>query len=162
MQKIELYENKVLKLINVLSRKIPQKESFSQAKQMQILQNWVKNKGYETFGPIIFYSSSIKSLGKEDFPIIDTKVMVQLKQNVIALDSAYLFQEEVRIVNCLFVHFNDTVDNLQYAMNKLMLFAYENDIKLTGESYMVLLKQEGSSMLADIFMPAKIKTEEIL
>lgn len=60
MPQIEFRENKILKLNNVLSRKVPEKEIMNQEKQVQMLINWVKAKGYETVGPLIFYSSGVK------------------------------------------------------------------------------------------------------
>lgn len=53
--------------------------------------------------------------------------------------------------------FNDNAEKLQYANMKLQVFAYENDIEMTGETYMVLIKQEENNLLADVFMPIKAK-----
>ncbi|MDR3318953.1 MAG: hypothetical protein LBS99_05890 [Clostridiales bacterium] len=79
MPQIEFRENKVLKLTNVLSRKIPTAELFSQNKQITMLQNWVKAKGYETMGPLILYSGGITGADGDNNPIIDSRIMVQLK-----------------------------------------------------------------------------------
>jgi hypothetical protein len=46
-------------------------------------------------------------------------------------------------------------DKLQFASMKLQLFAYENDLELTGESYIIFIKQEENNLLADVFMPVK-------
>ena len=46
MPKIEFRENKILKLINVLSRKIPENELFAQDKQIAIAKGINKAKGY--------------------------------------------------------------------------------------------------------------------
>ena len=51
MPQIEFRENKVLKLTNVLSRKVPEKELLNQDKQIVMLMNWIKAKGYQTVGP---------------------------------------------------------------------------------------------------------------
>jgi hypothetical protein len=154
---IEFRENKILKLVNVLSRKVPETELFSQDKHLFMLQSWLKAKGYETLGPLIMYSSGIIGVDAENKPIIDSSVMVQLKQNSIRLEVPYRFEKEIRIENCLLARFNGNAEKLQFATNKLTLFAYENDIELNGETYIVLIEQNEHSLLADVFMPVKVK-----
>ena len=157
MPQIEFKENKVLKLINVLSRKVPAKELFLQDKQIIMLQNWVKAKGYETQGPLIMYSSGIKDMDGEE-PIIDSMLMVQLKNSSVRLEIPYSFEKEIRIENCLMARFHDEPEKMRFAINKLTLFAYENNIELTGETYIILINEEDKKMAADIFMPVKNRT----
>lgn len=154
MQKIEFRENKVLKLINVLSRPVPVEDLMNQDKQVMMLQNWIKAKGYESLGPLIMYSSGIKGM-EGDKPIVDSRIMYQLKNNNIRLELPYRFEPEIRIENCLMARFNDKADKMQFATQKLTLFAYENDLELTGETYIVFIKQTEESLLADVFMPVK-------
>lgn len=73
------------------------------------------------------------------------------------LEIPYRFDKEISIENCLMARFNDNAEKLQYANMKLQVFAYENDIEMTGETYMVLIKQEENNLLADVFMPIKAK-----
>jgi len=155
MPQIEFRENKILKLVNVLSRKVPSSELFAQDKQIAMLQSWIKAKGYESQGPLVLYSSGIKGIDSENKPIIDSSVMVQLKQSNVRLEIPYHFEKELRIENCLMARFNDKSDNLQFAVQKLSLFAYENDLELTGETYMILISQDENTMSADVFMPLK-------
>jgi hypothetical protein len=155
MPQIEFRENKVLKLVNVLSRKVPNSELFSQDKQIAMLQSWIKAKGYESQGPLVLYSSGIKGVDSENKPIIDSSIIVQLKESNVRLEIPYHFEKELRIENCLMARFNDESEKLQFAVQKLTLFAYENDLELTGETYMVLISQNEKTMSADIFMPLK-------
>ncbi|MDR3293729.1 MAG: hypothetical protein LBT20_06500 [Clostridiales bacterium] len=155
MAKIEFRENKILKLTNVLSRKVPEAELFSQNKQIAMMDNWIKAKGYETQGPLIMYTGCVKGVDGDGKPIIDARVMIQLKTDKVRLELPYKFEQEKRIEHCLFARFNDEAEKLQFATNKLTLFAYENDLELTGETYMVFVKEEGSKLLADVFMPLK-------
>lgn len=155
MPKIEFRENKILKLTNVLSRKVPAGEILNQDRQVQMLMNWIKAKGYETVGPLILYSSGVTGIDAENNPIIDSRIMVQLKQSEIRLEIPYRFEKQVRIENCLFARFQDKGEYLQYATNKLSLHAYENDRELTGETYIVLIESTEEKMMADVFMPLK-------
>lgn len=155
MPQIEFRESKILKLNNVLSRKVPSEELFSQDKHILMLQNWIKAKGYEAQGPLILYSGGVKGIDSENKPIIDSRIMVQMQQSTIRLEIPYRFDKEIRIENCLLARFNDKADKMQFATNKLTLFAYENDIELTGETYIIIVKQENEIIMADIFMPVK-------
>ena len=157
MPKIEFRENKILKLINVLSRKIPENELFSQDKQIAMLQSWIKAKGYESMGPLITYSGGVKGVNSDNTPIIDSRLMIQLKSSNVRLELPYHFEKEIRIENCLMARFFDDGEKLQFAISKLTLFAYENDIELTGETYIIFVNQEGNKVLADVFMPVKSK-----
>ena len=155
MPQIEFRVNKVLKLTNVLSRKVPEKELLNQDKQIVMLMNWIKAKGYQTVGPLIMYSTRITGVDAEGQPIIDSRVMIQLNTNNVRLELPYRFEKEMRIANCLLARFNDEADKLQFATNKLTLYAYENDLELTGETYIILMEQQENKLFADVFMPLK-------
>jgi effector-binding domain-containing protein len=156
--KIEFRESKVLKLMNVLQRPVPMEELMNQGKYIAMVENWVRAKGYEAQGPLIVYSSGIKGMDG-DTPIIDSYIMVQLKNNMVRLEIPYKFEKEIRVENCLMARFNDSPENMQYATQKLTLFAYENDLELTGETYMIFVHQAEDKVMADIFMPLKNKSE---
>lgn len=156
MPQIEFRENKILKLTNVLSRKVPEKELLNQDKQVGMLMNWVKAKGYQTIGPLIMYSTGITGVDSEGQPVIESRIMIQLNTSNVRLELPYRFEREVRVTNCLLARFNDEADKLQFATDKLTLYAYENDLELTGETYIVLMKQEENRVYADVFMPLKL------
>ena len=153
MPQIEMRENKVLKLTNVLSRQVPSREFLNQDKQVQMMMNWIKAKGYATMGPLIIYNSGIKGVEADGEPIMDARIMIQLKTAAVRLELPYKFEKELRVPDCLLARFNDAPDKLQFATNKLTLYAYENDLEITGETYMVLMNNTDSSILADVFMP---------
>ncbi len=155
MPKIEFRENKTIKLINVLSRKVSVAEIANQNKQIQMLMNWIKAKGYEKVGPIIMYTTQIQGVDAENNLIVDSRIMVQLKNGIVRPEEPYYFENELKIKNCLMARFYDDGEKLQFALNKITLFAYENDVELTGETYMVILNQEEQKLMADIFMPKK-------
>ena len=81
--------------------------------------------------------------------------MMQLQNNDVRLEFSYYFDKEIKISNCLLARFNDNYEKIQFATQKLTLFAYENDLELTGETYTVVLHNEDNNVLADVFMPIK-------
>lgn len=155
MPQIEFRENKVLKLTNVLSRKLPTDEIAHQDKQIVMLINWIKAKGYQTVGPLILYSTGVTGEDADGAPIVDSRIMIQLNTSDVRLELPYHFEKELRITNCLMARFDGEAEKLQFATNKLILYAYENDLQLTGETYIVLMEQQEQTLLADIFMPIK-------
>ena len=155
MPSIEFSTLKSLKLTNVLSRKVPSEDLLNQNKHIQMLTNWIMAKGYEAYGPLIFYSSGIKGVDGDGHPIVDSSLMVQLRQSNVRLELPYAFSKEVRVRNCLYARFKDNAEKLQFATNKLTLYAYENDIELTGETYIIIMEQNEQTMFADVFMPIK-------
>ncbi len=151
--KLEQRNNKTLKLNSVLSKIIPSTELFNQDKHINMMQNYIRSKNLSPLGPLIMYSSGLKGLDSDNNPIIETRLMIQLKQSSVSLQDGYLFDKEIKVKNCNMVRFNDKQENLQYATQKLTLYAYENDITLTGESYTIFIKEEDDKLLADVFMP---------
>ena len=153
--KLDFRENKTLKINNPIIREIPLEELNSIDKYVGMMKNYVEIKGFKIIGPLIQYSSGIKGIDKDNNPIIENKIILQLHQSGIKVEEPYITSDTLKIENCLFCRFNDTQDNLQYAISKITLFAYENDIKLTGESYIVLIENKDNVILGDVFMPIK-------
>jgi hypothetical protein len=160
MPKIEFRENKTLKLTNVLSREVPATELLSQNKQVLLLQNWLKTKGYETVGPLIFFTATQAGVTAPEELDVRSKIMIQLNTCNVRLESPYFFRKELRIENCLMARFADKAEKLQFAMQKLSLYAYENDLELTGDTYVIIAKQTADFLNADVFMSVKGKIED--
>ncbi len=80
------------------------------------------------------------------------KLMVQLKNPIHNIDKPYEFKSQIRITNCLFGRFSEKEENLQFAYSKLQVHAFENDIKLKGDSYTVFVNKNEEKLVADVFM----------
>ncbi|MDR3022102.1 MAG: hypothetical protein LBU60_05480 [Clostridiales bacterium] len=154
MPKLEFKEKMNLTLNYVLSRKIPVKEVFGNGKQVEMLQNWIKAKGYHIQGPLIMYSGGIKGTESDGTPIVESKLLTQLKEGKIKAEYPYKFEQQIRLEKCLYVRFCDKKDRFQFASMELQLYAYKNDVLLTGEMYTVLIEDK-EIMIADVFMPVK-------
>jgi len=75
-----------------------------------------------------------------------------LKSPIHNVETSYELKNQIRITNCLFARFNEKEENLQYVYSKLQLYAFENDIKLKGDSYTVFVENKDGKMIADVFM----------
>lgn len=150
IEKIIVRENKTLKLNNVLIRTISANELLDINQISYMMDSYIKSKGNSTIGPMINYTSTeIDESGEANIII---KIMVQLKNSIHSIEQPYELKSQIRITNCLFARFTEKEENLQFAYQKLGVYAFENNIKLKGDSYTVFVKQEEGIMIADIFM----------
>lgn len=150
IEKIIVKENKTLKLNNVLIREVSQNELMDIKQITYMMDSYIKAKGNSTIGPMINYSSAE---GNENGQVkLVIKIIVQLKNPIHNIDKPYEFKQQIRITNCLFARFTEKEENLQFAYSKLGLHAFENDIKLKGDSYTVFVNKDEDKIMADVFM----------
>lgn len=150
VEKISIRENKTLKLTNVLIRELSENEIIDIDKVNYMMDSYIKSKGNYPVGPMINYSNlKVDENGQAKISI---KIMVQLKNPIYNVEAPYEINKELRISNCLFARFNEREENIQFAYQKLGVYAFENDIKLKGDSYTVFVNKEEENIVADIFM----------
>ncbi|VYU29246.1 hypothetical protein [Clostridium tertium] len=150
IEKIAIRENKTLKLNNVLRRNVSENELIDIDKISYMMESYIKSKGNSTLGPMINYSAV--EVDESGNPKMIIKLIVQLKNPIHSVENPYEFKSQLKITNCLFARFTEKEENLQFAYQKLGIHAFENDIKLKGDSYTVFVKQEEDNIVADVFM----------
>ena len=150
VEKISIRENKTLKLTNVLIRELSENEIIDIDKISYMMDSYIKSKGNSTIGPMINYSNlEVDENGQAKISI---RIMVQLKNPIYNVEDPYELKKELKISNCLFARFTEKEENIQFAYQKLGVYAFENNIKLKGDSYTVFVKKEKENIVADIFM----------
>ncbi|MGH4118642.1 hypothetical protein [Clostridium sp.] len=153
IEKIVVKENKILKLNNVLIREVSQNELIDIDKITYMMDSYIKSKGNSTVGPMINYSAVEGDENGQ--PKIIIKIMIQIKNPIHNIEKPYELKNQIRVKNCLFARFTEKEENLQYAYSKLGLFAFENNIKLKGDSYTVFVNKNEEELVADVFMELK-------
>lgn len=114
------------------------------------MESYIKSKGNTMIGPSINYTTvKVDESGQAKVVI---KLMGQLKSPIHNVEPPYELKNQIRVSDCLFARFNEKEENLQFAYSKLQLYAFENDIKLKGDSYTVFVDNKEGKLVADVFM----------
>ncbi len=152
-EKIIIKENKTLKLTNVLIRDVPQLELMDSQKLLHMMHAFILSKNKMSTGPLIQYSSV--KVDENGQPNLVTKFMIQLVDGINE-EAPYEFKTMIKQENCLFSRFEEKEESLNFAYQKMSVYAFENNIKLRGDSYTVFVdRKEDGFIVADIFMPLK-------
>ena len=151
MNEIKVAENKTLKLTNVLSRVVRPEELANLPVILTQMQNFMKSNGVQPIGPLV---QAIKaSTGPDQMP--EMYMMQQATQMIPNMEPGYHMDAVLRVKNCLYAHFTGPLSYNQLATAKLQVLAFENDIKLTGDSYTIYVNQDDDDAVIDVFMETK-------
>ena len=151
MNEIKVAENKTLKLTNVLSRVVRPEELASLPVILTQMQNFMKSNGAQPIGPLV---QAVKAgTGPEHIPEIH--MMQQATQMIPNMEPGYHMDAVLRVKNCLYAHFTGPLAYNHLATSKLQVMAFENDIKLTGNSYTIYVNQDEDDGVIDVFMETK-------
>lgn len=149
-EKIQLSNNKVLKLTNVLISEIDVKEIESLEKEVLRMDNYLRNKGAQPVGPLIQYTNV------EQEEIDGVKLIVKLlrQSNIFVhnVEAPYKMESVIRVKNCLYARYTGEESKLKFAYDKINLMAFEEDIPLKGDSYTVFVANNDDIITADVFM----------
>ena len=142
--------NKTLKLTNVLIAKMTAEDMQDMA-FAEKMENYIKSKGYQPIGPLVQYAGVEQGeSGEPDFAI---RMLRQANGYINHAEPPYTMESVLRVPNCLYLRFIGPQDKLNIAYSKLTVYAYEEDIPLTGSSYTVFVNQlENEDIVADVFM----------
>lgn len=142
--------NKTLKLTNVLVTKMTA-EDMQDMVFAEKMENYIKSKGYQPIGPLVQYTGV--QLGENGEQELVVRMLRQANGYINHTESPYTMESVLRVPNCLYLRFIGPQEKLNIAYSKLTVYAYEEDIPLTGSSYTVFVNQlENEDIVADVFM----------
>lgn len=152
--KIEVILSRTIKLTNAVFKELylSDEDNFIQI-EVNKIDNYIKAKGSQPFGPVIQLNKAfVNEQGEMDFKVI----LIRQSQNFINHIESPLYIESVfREKDCLYTRFIGKESDLKFAYNKLALYAYEEEIQLTGSSYTVFVDRFDDQVIIDVFMPKK-------
>lgn len=150
MRNIELNRNKTLKLTNAVIYTISEADFENLNLIVEKMENYIKAKGYMPMGPLIQYSGTkINENGELDIVV---KLIRQSSGYINHVEAPYTCEPVMRIRNCMYVRYTGPESMLKFAYDKINLTAFEEDIKLKGDSYTVFVNQVDDDIIADVFM----------
>ncbi|MCJ1977080.1 hypothetical protein [Pseudolactococcus paracarnosus] len=152
MEKITIQNGKVLKLANVLIKKLYSVTLLELDEAINQMMQFIDVTGIQTCGPLITHVKGTYVTASGEVSV-DYDIMIQ----TIGLThiAGYDVKETYKTGKCLYTHFDGVVDDFHFAQNKLALYAWENEILTTGEEYIVYMENDGFHLIADIFRPLK-------
>jgi len=150
MNKLQLSENKALKITNVLIKELTEDDFSSFVKVVEQMDNYIKSKGYKPMGPLIQYSMTrVSEQGEIDVVI---KLMRQADNYINHIEQPYKMVSVLSVKNCMYVRYTGPESKIKFAYDKINLTAFEEDISLIGDSYTVFVNQVDDNIIADVFM----------
>ena len=164
MKRIDVQQNKTLRLDNVLIKNIFQVSTLSEDENDLIyndisleteiakMNNVIRMNGAIPIGPLIQYSGA-KQICDGDTHI-KLCLMIQSDRYLNNLKNPYEMQSSLVVKNCMYVRFTGFEDDISYAYEKIRIEAYEWGVKLKGNSYTIYLGSDKDTgmITADIFM----------
>ena len=151
MNEIKVAENKTLKLTNVLSRAVQPEELANLPVILTQMQNFMKSNGVQPIGPLV--QAIRMGTGPDHVP--EMYMMQQATQMISKMEPGYHMDAVLRVKNCLYAHYTGPLSQSQLASAKLQIMAFENDIKLTDNSYTIYVNQDDDEAVIDVFMETK-------
>ena len=154
-KKLEVSGSKTLKLTNVVRVDVQESDFVDLDRIIIMLDNYIKSKGALPIGPIVQYAAAI--ISSEGHATIEISFLRQSSKYIKEVEIPYIFVPLIRVTDCIYVSFNGKEEDIQYALDKLKLFAYEEDILLANVQYTVFIDRKDETIIADIFMEKAIK-----
>lgn len=159
MNKLNLSQNKTLKLTNVLKYQINiNEEEFQLEAEIEKMQSYIRTKGTTQIGPLIQYTKSyINEAGELN---MELTFMLQCNSYIHSVESPYSIESVLRVPDCMYVRYLGPEHSLKFAYDKINLTAFEENIPLAGDSYTIFVDRndEEETIVADVFM-SKAKEE---
>jgi hypothetical protein len=150
VNKLQVSYNKILKLQNalVIDGVFDDEKIF--AKNILMMENYIKTKGGVPIGPLVQYMCP-KPLVNGELDL-EIKLLRQSTTFITNVEMPYSMQSIIRVPNCLYIRYYGPEMNLQFAYQKLNLVAFEENIKLKGDSYTIFVDRKDGIITADVFM----------
>lgn len=150
-RRILIDERKSFKLENVASIEVEYQLEQSEMNQLDnliiLLHDTILNKGRQPIGPIIQHVKSDQTGNMQVF------FMQQANGEIANIDAPYIFRPLVHVKNCIFARYSGPPEYLNFAYQKMQIFAFEENITLNGSTYTIFISEDDSDdMQVDIFM----------
>ena len=153
MNKIQISNNKTLKLINTLSLEVELNQDFDLGTTVVKMDNYLKSKGAMPIGPLI--QRTVYSINENQQLEIHAYLIRQTNNFIHNVEAPYKMEPVIRVRNCMYAHYAGPEEKLKFAYDKINVTAFEEDIELADENYTIFVDQQDDDIIADIFVEKK-------
>ena len=149
-KKLTVSRNKTLKLTNAVSISVQENDFADLSKNIIMMDNYIKSKGYQPVGPLIQHTGL--TVNNSDEVGISIEVIRQATGFINNVERPYKIESTLRVRNCYYVRYCGAREKLKFAYDKLALTAFEEDVTLKGDSYSIFLEEGDDQITVDVFM----------
>jgi hypothetical protein len=153
-EKLHVSRQKTLKLNNALIREIGENDVENLERVVTSMETYMKIKGTQPIGPLIQFAKA--TVNKNGVIEVSLYAVRQANNFIHSVEPPYRMESVLRVKNCLYTRFIGKEIELNYAYDKLRLYAYEEDITLEGNSYTIFVDENDDGLVADVFMECKV------
>ena len=154
MPKLKVLENKKLVLKNVLQKELSSIQLESINDEINKFGLLLDKLFVQTFGPLVIKASGLV-ISDEGEMTVNYDLLIQA-HDYKQYKSSFETIERLEVPNCVYVHFEGSPEDIQFAHSKLDLHFYENDLESTGEVYSVMIEESEHHTVVDIFKPVRV------
>lgn len=154
MPKLEVLENKKLVLKNVLCKELKNIEFEILDAQINKFGLLLDKLSVQTFGPLVMKNSGV-NISEDGKMTMDYNLFIQA-HDYEQYKNSFDIIERLEVPYCIYIRFEGSPENLQYAHSKLDLYFYENELESTGEIYSVMIEETEHHTVVDLFRPVKV------
>ena len=153
MNKIQISNNKTLKLINTLSLEVELNQNFDLGTTVVKMDNYLKSKGAMPIGPLI--QRTVYSINEDQQLEIHAYLIRQTNNFIHNIEAPYKMEPVIRVRNCMYAHYVGPEEKLKLAYDKINVTAFEEDITVANENYTIFIEKQDDNIVADIFVEKK-------
>ena len=151
MSKLQLSLQKSLRLENVLKYKVLlDEEDVNLDVIIEQMQSYINVKGSDQIGPLIQYTRTF--FNEENELDMEIVMMLQCSHYIHNVEPPYHMDSLLRVKNCMYCRYIGPEESAKFVYDKINLEAFEQDIKLKGDSYTIYVDEQDDHMVIDVFM----------
>lgn len=149
---LQLSHNKTMKLTNVVSKEIFENELEQLELVVMKMENYIKSKGSQPIGPLIQHT--ITEMSADGNVTVKMQLLRQSSNFINQKNDEYKIESLIRVPNCMYCRYIGPEQYLKFAYDKINLAAFEEDIRLKGDSYTIFVNRNENegAITADVFM----------
>lgn len=155
MKKITFLPDKSMRLNNVIGFEAQvDNPKFDMEMMLLKMQSYVKTRGTNQIGPLVQH---MRLNTTEQGEIrVQEEFLFQCSDFISDPEPPFYSKESISVRNAMYSRFVGPQDKLKYAFDKIYLEAFEDDIELNGENYVIFVNNDDSDhRMIDVFVPKR-------